>query len=335
MERYAFLDNAKFILVFFVVFGHMIESAINVNPTMRIIYSSIYSFHMPAFVLISGMLAKSSINKKAIKDAIKSILLPFLIFTVIYEMIHYVINGEVSSYLKNFQPYWMLWFLYSLFLWKLLLPFFSRLKFSLTISIILAVGAGYLESINYFLGLSRTLYFFPFFLLGNKVTYETWAAIRARCASRLCRLAFSMVILLNIALFTVFSDIQYQWLYGSYSYHHLGAEGVAAGATRLFLLFISLVTAFSVLMLIPDKGNKILSRGRNSFHVYVWHGLFIKAFAGVVVIFALESVPTFIGLPILLSISMLLTLMLSHDIVASKTQQYIVGPVQAFIFKNE
>ncbi len=64
-KRDSFFDNAKFILIVLVVFGHMIETFIEDNVTVYAIYKVIYSFHMPAFILVSGFFTKG-IYKKGI-----------------------------------------------------------------------------------------------------------------------------------------------------------------------------------------------------------------------------------------------------------------------------
>lgn len=47
------LDAAKFMLIVFVVFGHMLETDMSffVNARLR---AFVYTFHMPAFILLSG-----------------------------------------------------------------------------------------------------------------------------------------------------------------------------------------------------------------------------------------------------------------------------------------
>ncbi|MCI7551718.1 MAG: acyltransferase family protein [Actinomycetaceae bacterium] len=58
-ERVAKYDNAKFVLITLVVIGHFIESFIfGFAPGERFAagaFTFIYSFHMPLFILISGM----------------------------------------------------------------------------------------------------------------------------------------------------------------------------------------------------------------------------------------------------------------------------------------
>lgn len=57
-SRDSYFDNAKFLLIFLVVFGHIIRSYIHDNDALLHIYKFIYTFHMPAFILISGYFAK-------------------------------------------------------------------------------------------------------------------------------------------------------------------------------------------------------------------------------------------------------------------------------------
>ena len=45
-----FIDNIKVVLIFLVVFGHLIERYIDTSNTLMGIYMFIYIFHMPLFV---------------------------------------------------------------------------------------------------------------------------------------------------------------------------------------------------------------------------------------------------------------------------------------------
>ncbi len=45
-SRDSYFDNAKFILIFLVVFGHILRSFINGNEFMLHLYKFIYTFHM-------------------------------------------------------------------------------------------------------------------------------------------------------------------------------------------------------------------------------------------------------------------------------------------------
>ena len=54
VERDNFWDSLKFLLIFFVVYGHMIETYAPDGYFNRAMYNFIYIFHMPFFMFISG-----------------------------------------------------------------------------------------------------------------------------------------------------------------------------------------------------------------------------------------------------------------------------------------
>ena len=61
-----FIDNLKVILIFLVVFGHLIERYIDTNSTLLGVYMFIYIFHMPLFVFVSGFLSKNIYKSRKI-----------------------------------------------------------------------------------------------------------------------------------------------------------------------------------------------------------------------------------------------------------------------------
>jgi fucose 4-O-acetylase-like acetyltransferase len=325
------LDNAKYLLVLMVVFGHMIEPILHVSPAIKTVYLFIYSFHIPAFVLISGALSKNILTGDGFLKLVKSILVPFVVFTVLYEFFSLFHEGEFSRSTKNFEPYWLLWFLYSLFIWKLLLPVFLNFSFPVLFSIVLSIGAGYLDSVGYSLGLSRTLYFFPFFILGYK--------LKPKLANHRRKIGVSMILLLgvlvlNISTFAYFHEMRQEWLYGSYSFSKLENYGLLAGIKRLLIYGVSFITALSVLMLVPDKKMAISEKGINSFHVYLWHGFFVKILSGIGLIAAIGQLPVASSLPILFILSLLLTLFLSKEYIAESTQRYLIGPANNLLLNR-
>ncbi len=63
-HRDAWLDNVKGFLIVTVVIGHLVASVVKGFYTFEFIFNFIYSFHMPAFALVSGYLMKNRIKKK-------------------------------------------------------------------------------------------------------------------------------------------------------------------------------------------------------------------------------------------------------------------------------
>ena len=60
-QRNSLIDSIKFVLIFFVVLGHALELNRDIALNMKA-YSFIYSFHMPAFIMLSGYFAKECLG---------------------------------------------------------------------------------------------------------------------------------------------------------------------------------------------------------------------------------------------------------------------------------
>ena len=69
-------DNVKFILIFLVVLGHLLEIS-NPFPGKDVLYKLIYSCHMPVFIFISGFFAKFHGNK-----IVFHLIYPYLLFQI-------------------------------------------------------------------------------------------------------------------------------------------------------------------------------------------------------------------------------------------------------------
>ena len=92
--RDAYYDNAKFFLIFFVVFGHFIQSYIHEDQLIYTLYTTIYTFHMPALILISGFFAKGFHKKGYLKKVAKKLIIPYLIFQGVYSLYYFFIHEQ-------------------------------------------------------------------------------------------------------------------------------------------------------------------------------------------------------------------------------------------------
>lgn len=61
-SRSGLFDNIKCLLIFLVVFGHMLEP--QTGGGVNFIYLNIYSFHMPAFIFVSGWFSRGQHPEK-------------------------------------------------------------------------------------------------------------------------------------------------------------------------------------------------------------------------------------------------------------------------------
>lgn len=277
-KRDHYFDNAKFILIFLVVFGHFIRPFIDDSAFIDSLYKLIYTFHMPAFILISGYFAKGFKEKGYILKITKKILLPYVIFQSLYSVYYFFLYSEKEldmSFVTFFEPEWSLWFLLSLFFWNILLHGFTKLKYSVAIALVLGVLVGYIEQAGGFLSLSRTFVFFPLFLIGYYLNREHFSVL----LTPVKRLTSMLVLTsLFVSFYLFVPDFDIQWLFGSKPYTDLGATGLEGAGIRVLFYGVSFVTVVSFFGLVPTGKFNFTKWGRRTFYVYLAHGFFIKYF---------------------------------------------------------
>ena len=181
-------------------------------------YLFIYLFHMPAFILMSGYFTKG-INKPGyVAKVAKKFLIPYVIFQIFYTVYYLVFFGDNIS-TSLFIPRWALWFLISLFFWNVMLIVFSKIKYSLILAVILSLVIGYDSHVDGFMSLSRTIFFFPFFLLGYYLKEDHFMRLKNKTAlivSSMFMLAIFVIIYNTLPL-----GLR-GWLLGKQPYEHIG-----------------------------------------------------------------------------------------------------------------
>lgn len=317
MERNAYFDNAKFVLIFLVVFGHLIQPFVGDSSKVNTLYMWIYTFHMPAFIFLAGFFAKGSGNWAYIVKLAKKLLVPYLIFQALYTAYYFWI-GKAAWQTGLFDPQWSLWFLCSLFSWHILLGFFRKMPafWSVALAVVLGLGVGYFGEVGHTFSLSRTFVFFPFFLIGYWLTEEYMMWLKRRSMR-----AVSVIIMLAVGVAIYFApDFNTGWLLASKSYGDLGMPAFG-GLARLLVYLTSALMAMSVLVWIPKKRGRLTHLGTRTLYVYLLHGFFIQYFreAG---LFRAEGLLDLIGLAV---ISMAIVLLLSIKPVLAVWQPFIEG----------
>ena len=264
-NRNYLLDNLKVILIFFVVFGHVIEYYIKDNSILRTIYIFIYIFHMPLFIFISGYLSKNFYKMK--RKAVKNLLIPYIIFNMIWYTAVYI--GTKRVMFSVISPGWTLWYLLSLFFWRISLKYLVKFRHVLVLSFLVGTVVGVIPSVGSILSISRTIVFLPFFLLGFYTKEEHLEKV-----SNLNKLAA----ILGISIFLVFAIyivqmnlFDYKFLYYSYSFKALGISLLSGIAFRLILYISSIVFSICVIALVPKKNKSYTNLGKATMNIYVFH----------------------------------------------------------------
>ncbi|WP_409305208.1 acyltransferase family protein [Peribacillus sp. SCS-155] len=317
-QRDNFFDNAKFILIAFVVFGHLLKTFIHDNEVIYALYKTIYTFHMPAFILVSGFFAKGFYQKGYLAKIAKKLILPYVIFQVIYTVFYYYLYSKPNFKMDLLDPHWSLWFLISLFCWNIMLLGFAKLKpmTGIAISLIIALLVGYVDSISNYLSLSRTFVFFPMFLIGyylDRDQLEKLFTFRIKAA------AF-IIGAIVFAGFYIYPDINYKWLLGSKPYSELESASIISMFKRLGFYGLSLIMVFSFLALIPRGQYFFTKWGKQTLYVYLLHGFFVRIFRESDIHNYFTHAEQFI---MLAGISLVITMILSSKVIASLAQPII------------
>ncbi|MGG3451499.1 acyltransferase family protein [Domibacillus aminovorans] len=326
-KRDYYFDNVRFVLIFFVVFGHLLRPYIDESPLIYALYMSIYLFHMPAFIFVSGYFAKGIMRPGYIKKVTRKLLIPLLIFHVIYSAFYFWIEHEETLSISLLIPEWSLWFLLSLFFWNILLRITVKwVKPSL--AIVLAIGLGLLigmvpESLHV-LSIGRTFVFFPFFLIGY-YTKREWFAPLFTTRARIVLLLIAAILFL---FFYKNTSIQIEWLFGSGSYDDLGANSLSGVAWRSLVYILNVIMIAFILSIVTHKSFFFTTWGQNTLYVYLLHGFFIQTSRH---LNTLERPPS---LFVLFLTAAALTLLLSSPLAAALFRPFLEQKRPGFLIKK-
>ena len=271
-------DNARFVAIALVIAGHATLELISKSDPAYAVYLFIYLFHVPVFVAVSGHFAKASrLTGRDVGKLVRTLVVPYLAFETIWTGIHWAISGTLS--LDYTTAWWTLWFLVALLVWRVLLPYLVALRFPMTISLVLSVGAGYLGGLDDRFALARTFGLLPFFVLGWKLKEggltERWMALRPEIIWRWRAAAFALfgisAVVIAVGISTWRDLLIRRFLLYDEQYGSFGYDQWWAGAVRLLFIAIAMAFCFAFLILMPRRSTPLTSIGRATLYIYLLH----------------------------------------------------------------
>jgi len=315
-------DNAKFFLIFLVVLGHMADAYCSYYSGMRCVFLYIYTFHMPAFLFISGLFSKHTVNKSYLDW---KRLLPYPILGVLLNFFRnfslYLFDHEKTFHImKQDSVSWFLWVLFVFYILTYLLKSFPK-KNVLILSLVFALLAGYDTQIGTQFALSRILVFYPFFYLGYAFKRKNLNRILDNKALKVT--SFFWLIAYGVILFLTIDIGAYRmrkFFTGQNSYKTIFGENffadwhlfAAAPVFRLITMLLTFATMIAFLALVPKRRLFAISTaGRRTLAVYFWHLPIVTVIinVGVLHFFAIASLKNCFFFS--LGVAVLLTLLLS------------------------
>jgi fucose 4-O-acetylase-like acetyltransferase len=261
------LDNIKAVLVVLVVVGHGIEALRGRVPEG--LYVAIYSFHMPAFVLLSGYLSRSWKPDPAHLRALATgLLAPFVLFQVLLAAELAIIAG-VRFPGDLLLPRGATWFLLALAWWRLGVPLMRLLRRPalLVLALAASVMAPIDQNLDSLAALGRTVGFLPFFALGMVLPSAVFAWL-GRLVSRICGVAVLTGLLVAGLAWGWKADRG--WLYLRSHYHAVDGT-VESVLIRLAVLAIGLIGSAAIAAVVSRRQCWFTVVGANSLTVYLAH----------------------------------------------------------------
>lgn len=271
-ERVAYLDNARYWVMLLVVIGHSLTEYV-VMDSAKAVYTWIYLFHMPFFILISGYTARHYIGDfRQIRRIVSTLIVPYLLVETSLQLITRHYDGRPET-LMILSPQWLGWFLAALFIWRITTPIWRALKYPITTSIVISLLAGLIEIPNV-LALPKVLALLPFWVIGLHMNRELFMKLgdwRIRIASVVALIVSFLICLAYSSGWTT------QWLLWKYRYDEdpLDATAWEGIMTRGELLLVGALLTFATLSLIPRARSFTTVLGGRTIYCYLLHGFII------------------------------------------------------------
>lgn len=271
-SRDPWLDNVKTVLVTLVVVGHawgLLEDSQGTHWA----YDFLYLWHIPAFVFVSGYLSKSfRWDRRRMTSLVHVLLVPYLLFEPALYLYRVHVVDDREPGLLWLEPHWTMWYLVVLLMWRLVTPILRLHWLFLPASVVVSLAGGFWDTD--LLMIPRFLGLLPFFVLGLH--------LKPRHLARLddvwVRVA-AVPSLVGIGVMARYTDewARTAFLWYDAGYQEVGVDPIIAFQTRLTVMMLGLLGAFSVLALVPRRSlGWFTTMGTATMVVYLFHGFVIK-----------------------------------------------------------
>ena len=264
-------DNLKGIGIFLIVLGHMLF--LTGHRSVEFLHDFIYIIHLPIFFFVAGYFSKIGPDEPI--KAFKRLIIPYIIFNILFK-IFMIIIGNPDNNVLFLTPTYALWFLSALFLMKMVLPIYDRLKHPIAIAIIIALGLGFLDFTSYF-GFTRFIAYTQIFLIGfyfNQIKEnieENYKSITRLYNNRIIMILFTLLVIILcafVALKFPFKVINFTINYGN-NFDLI---------RRAIVLMLGIVSTLIFNHYVSNRKSIFTKFGKNSLAVYVLHVYIIKIF---------------------------------------------------------
>lgn len=297
-------DNCKAVLILLVVIGHFIEPSYQDNTLLYILKWFIFSFHMPAFIFISGYFSKRELT---VGSLMRKLAVPYLVYEILYYLLYTCIIHKPAK-LDLLLPKFSLWYILALLIWRLVTPYVKRIPHHIILSVVSGLLIGCSSMPDNFLSIPRILVYYPFFLAGIHCTRDQITALRTRI-NRLTAVS-GVILFLAVLIFTDgYKALPVKIFYGRYNYEYLGQDMLTGILCRTVCYGIGAFMTYAILVIMTERKTFYSYVGTRTMAIYLFHGLIYSWLKGSTQL--LENISTILEATLLIFFCICLTGLLS------------------------
>jgi len=268
------VDYAKSFGIILVVYGHVLSGMFNASVSMdentyKIIYSIIYSFHMPLFFFLAGLFFYESLLKRGwrglIANKIDSIAYPYILWSLLQGSIEVFLNQWTNGHTTFFEvlkllwvPRAQFWFLYALFL-VIIVGVMVYIKMEKKYFLFVAIVSSVLCILKI-----NNFGFFPLVYIFGNFSFFALGVLFKEIQHNVYNNRYKLL----IPSFAIFVGAQYLF-HGKF-----GLNYTIGGASALALAIVSIAFTVILCMCMEYKKIKVLALiGSSSMAIYLVHVL--------------------------------------------------------------
>lgn len=228
------------------------------------IYNLIYSFHMPLFIMVSGLLFRKD---GAVKRAL-SILVIYIIFQCFIMLPIWLKSGFTFDNIAS--PAFSMWFLLSLSCWNVMYYFIGDARWLFAISIIVSLAVGFLQVNGYAFSYMRTISFFQFFIFGAKYL-RNMNSDETSSRTAMSILAISLLVVYSLYVQFSVPDYRVAHLIMSYNLNEIGGL-TDMGRRAAYILFATSIS-YAIFMAFSGAKSVLSKLGKHTLPIYLFQAI--------------------------------------------------------------